>query len=69
MADTCTCPDCQTELEINGLYGHNLECSECGCKLSVFHDDDIRVETPVGTIWISLPWEKWLRMEASDESK
>lgn len=54
--DFCTCPDCRAELEINGLYGHNLECSECGCKLIVFRDSDIIVETPAGTIGISLPF-------------
>jgi len=54
VKDTCVCPDCQTELEVNGLYGHNLKCSECGCKLIVFHDSDIIVETPLGTIGISM---------------
>ena len=57
-SDTCVCPDCRTKLDVN-LYGHNLECSECGCGIAVFPDDSIRVETPVGTIWISLPKE-WI---------
>jgi hypothetical protein len=54
--DTCTCPDCRTELEVT-MYGHNLECPECGCKLDVFPDNAIRVDTSVGVLWITLPTE------------
>uniref|UniRef100_A0A6H1ZV21 Uncharacterized protein n=1 Tax=viral metagenome TaxID=1070528 RepID=A0A6H1ZV21_9ZZZZ len=57
ITDTCICPDCQTTLDVE-LYGHNLECSECGCKLAVFPDSAIRVDIPVGTLWITLP-ENW----------
>ena len=57
MSDSCICPHCDTTLDVE-IYGHNLECSECLCPLAVFHDDDIRVETPVGVFWISLP-EVW----------
>ena len=53
MKDTCICPDCQIELEVNGLYGDNLECSKCGCKLSVFPDDDMYISTPFGTFGVS----------------
>ncbi len=60
--DHCICPDCRSELVVE-MYGHNLECSECGCSLIVFRDSDIIIETPVGTISISLPWEKWLGKE------
>ena len=55
--DTCTCPDCHTELTVE-IYGHSLKCSECGCRLDVFPDSAIRVDTPVGILWITLP-EDW----------
>ena len=57
MRDTCQCPDCGTKLDVNGLYGHHLKCGVCHCPIIVFHDTDIVVETPVGTIGISLPKE------------
>ncbi len=59
--DSCICPDCRTKLEINGLYGRDLECSECHCKIIVFRDDDLIVDTPVGIIGITLPKE-WKEM-------
>ena len=54
--DTCTCPDCRTELDIQE-YGRNLECSECGCKIDVFPDVDLYVDTGFGVIGISFPRE------------
>ena len=58
MNDTCTCPDCRTTLDVE-IYGHDLECSNCGCKMDVFSDKAIRVDTPVGILWITLPaWGK-----------
>ena len=57
MNDTCTCPDCGTELTVEE-YGQGLECSKCHCKIDVFPDPDIYVETPVGTLGISFP-KKW----------
>ncbi len=54
--DTCICPDCRTELEISE-YGRNLKCSECGCKIDVFPDVDLSVDTPVGVLGISFPKE------------
>ncbi len=56
MTDTCTCPDCRAELTVEE-YGRKLQCSECGCKIDVFPDSAIRVDTPVGTLWITLPAE------------
>jgi len=62
MIDTCICPDCETELEVGGLYGHNRKCSECGCRIDVFYDRSIRVDvdTPFwsGLIWITMPEEE-----------
>jgi hypothetical protein len=55
MPDTCICPDCHSSLDVE-IYGNDLECSECGCKLSVYPDSAIRVDTPVGTLWVTLPW-------------
>ena len=54
--DTCACPDCRTELDIQE-YGRNLECSECGCKIDVFPDVDLYVDTGFGVIGISFPKE------------
>ena len=54
--DYCICPDCHAKLTVE-IYGHNLECSECHCRLVVFPDDAIIIETPVGTIGITLPKE------------
>ncbi len=64
--DTCICPDCRTELHIQE-YGRNLECSECGCKIDVFPDVDLYVDTGFGVIGISFPkdWKNklWLGMK------
>ncbi len=49
MTDTYICPDCRTELTVEE-YGRNLQYSECDCKIDVFSDSAIRVDTPVGTI-------------------
>lgn len=54
--DTCICPDCGVTLEITE-YGRNLECSECHCKIDVFPNVDLYVETPVGVLGISFPKE------------
>lgn len=43
MTDTCICPGCGIKLEVNGLYGHDLECSECHCKIIVFRDDNLEL--------------------------
>lgn len=53
--DVCICPECKTELEINGLYGLGLKCSECNCRIDVFRDSDLILETKFGTIVVSLP--------------
>lgn len=49
-------PDCNTTLDVD-IYGHNLKCSECGCCLDVFPDSAIRVDTPIGILWITLSAE------------
>ena len=56
MTDFCICPDCDTKLKV-AIYGHNLACSECGCRLDVFPESAIRVDTPVGVLFITLPLE------------
>lgn len=55
MRDTCICPGCQEELEVDGLYGDNLKCGKCGCKISVFPDDLIYLSTPFGTFGVGFP--------------
>lgn len=56
MTDTCTCPDCRTELEVTE-YGRNLRCSECGCQIDVFPEPDLFINTPMGMFEITLPKE------------
>ena len=54
LIDTCICPDCGATLDITE-YGRGMECTECRCKIDVFPNVDLYVETPVGTIGITLP--------------
>ena len=54
MKDTCVCPACNIELDV-GEYGYGMECSECGCKLDVFPNTSLFLETVLGTFGISIP--------------
>ncbi len=54
MNDTCICPNCHTELDVIE-YGHGLKCSECGCKIDVFPDTTLYLETVFGVVGISVP--------------
>lgn len=60
--DSCICPSCNAILDVD-IYGHDLECSECYCKINVFRDTDLLLETELGTVGISLPKEEmsWLK--------
>lgn len=51
--DTCVCPGCQTVLDV-GEYGRGMKCSECGCKMDVWPDTSLLIDTPIGMIGISL---------------
>ncbi len=66
MKDTCICPKCGVLLDVSE-YGRGLECSECGCKIDVFPDTDLYLETIFGVIGISFPkdWRNklWLGMK------
>lgn len=52
--DMCTCPGCGEELEVEE-YGRGLRCSECGCRIDVFRDEDLLIDTPFGFFRVSLP--------------
>ena len=54
--DTCVCPNCNIVLDVYE-YGYNLECSNCKCKIDVFPDTQLYLETQFGTIGIATPKE------------
>ena len=54
MKDTCDCPNCQTKLDVVE-YGYGLKCSECGCRVDVFPDTTLYLETIYGVVGIALP--------------
>lgn len=51
--DTCICPKCNTNLDVSE-YGYNLQCSECHCRIDVFPDTTLYLETVFGVVEISL---------------
>ena len=63
MTDTCICPACRTELDVE-IYGPNLRCSECGERIDVFMEPDVLVDTPVGTLGVKFPngWKGLLKL-------
>ena len=58
--DTCICPKCNTKLDVSE-YGYNLQCSDCHCRIDVFPETDLYLETPYGDIGIALKgWKRWI---------
>ena len=53
MKDSCICPNCNTKLDVTE-YGYGLKCSECGCKIDIFPDTTLYLETMFGNVGISL---------------
>jgi|WetSurMetagenome_2_1015567.scaffolds.fasta_scaffold28008_5 hypothetical protein len=53
--ETVTCPYCKKLLDVDGLSGFGLRCSDCGGGIDVFSDETIMLHTESGRIAIEIP--------------